>query len=115
MLNLRKHVYEVDENGFFVEMYLANVDEEGNILDEDKQGFVTVDYPSGLVKRKWNGIEWIEGATQEEIDEMTKVESLPPTDTEILGQQMTEREIEAMIQGQQLSDIEIRLLTLEVK
>lgn len=68
-----------------------------------------------LYNPKWDGEQWIESATQEEIDEMTKVEPSPPTDTEILGQQMTEREIEAMIQGQQLSDMEIRLLTLDVK
>lgn len=68
---MKKHVYEIDEMGFLKEVYLADVDSEGNILDEDKQGFITVDYPSGLWKRKWNGNEWVEGATQEEIDELT--------------------------------------------
>ncbi|WP_418302357.1 hypothetical protein [Lysinibacillus fusiformis] len=35
------------------------------------------------------------------------------TDTEILGQQMTEREIESMEQGQQITDLELRMLLIE--
>lgn len=96
MLNLRKHVYEVDENGFFVEMYLANVDEEGNILDEDKQGFVTVDYPSGLWKRKWTGTEWVEGESQSEKEERETqqlLESLNPSEQEL---SKAERELETI-------------------
>ena len=31
-----------------------------------------IPYQGGLIKEKWNGIEWVEGATQEEIDEATK-------------------------------------------
>ncbi|MFJ7731168.1 hypothetical protein ACIQXF_04665 [Lysinibacillus sp. NPDC097231] len=34
-------------------------------------------------------------------------------DTEILGQQMTEREIESMEQGQQITDLELRMLLIE--
>lgn len=35
----------------------------------------------------------------------------PPSETEILGQSVSEREIQEIIQGQQISDLEIRLLT----
>lgn len=83
---MKKHVYEIDERGFLKEVYLADVDSEGNILDEDKQGFITVDYPSGLWKRKWDGTEWIKGETEEEKAEREAqqlLESLKPTPSQI--------------------------------
>ncbi|MFF5816347.1 hypothetical protein [Lysinibacillus capsici] len=83
---MKKHVYEIDEMGFLKEVYLADVDSEGNILDEDKQGFITVDYPSGLWKRKWTGSEWIEGESEEEKAEREAqqlLESIKPSPTEI--------------------------------
>lgn len=55
-------------------------------------------------------IKW---KTQEEIDR-EKSKPIPLTDTEILGQQMTERELEAMEQGQQITDMEIRLMFVEM-
>ncbi|MFF2174977.1 hypothetical protein ACFVT8_00705 [Lysinibacillus sp. NPDC058147] len=42
-----------------------------------------------------------------------KSQFIKPTDTEILGQQMTEREIESMEQGQQITDLELRMLLIE--
>lgn len=86
MLNLRKHVYEVDLVGFLKEIYVANVDEYGAIIDEDKQGFITVDIPSGLFKHRWNGAEWVEGETAEERAERESqqlLESLKPSPEEI--------------------------------
>lgn len=74
-----KKVYEVDENGFLKEIYVANVDENGNVLDEDKKEFIDIEMPQGLYKPKWTGTEWVEGATQEEIDELTKPKQTPPT------------------------------------
>lgn len=68
---MKKQVYEVDEQGFLLEIHTADVDENGNIHDEDKQGFIVIDIPTGLWKKKWNGTEWIEGASQEEIDDIT--------------------------------------------
>lgn len=88
---MKKHVYEIDDKGFLKEIYLANVDSEGNILDEDKQGFITVDYPSGLWKRKWNGTEWIEGETEEEKAEREAqqlLESLKPSPSEIANAEL---------------------------
>lgn len=114
---MNRIVYSIDKNGFIIDYYVGQFDDDGRLMTDFPNAVIeTTPLPQpNFYKPKWKGTEWVEGATQEEIDEMTKVESLPPTDTEILGQQMTEREIEAMIQGQQLSDIEIRLLTLEVK
>lgn len=83
---MKKQVYEVDDNMYLKEIFVADIDEHGNILDEDKQGFITVDFPSNLFKPKWNGIEWVEGETEEEKAEREAqqlLESLKPSPTEI--------------------------------
>ena len=38
----------------------------------------------GLYKPKWDGDKWVEGATQEEIDELTKPQPQEPTELELL-------------------------------
>lgn len=76
---MKKQVYEIDGNGFLKEIYIVEVDGSGKILDEDKTHLISIDPPQGLYKAKWIGAKWIEGATQEEIDELTKVEPGPPT------------------------------------
>lgn len=72
------HAYKVDSQGYIVDNYVIG----GDIAVPD--GFITVQLPQPLLfyRPKWNGAEWIEGATQEEIDEITKGESLQPTETE---------------------------------
>ncbi|WP_025116245.1 hypothetical protein [Lysinibacillus fusiformis] len=86
MLNLHKHVYELDKNMYFKEIYLADIDEHGNIMDEEKQGFNTGDIPSGLFKPKWNGVQWVEGESEKEKSEREAqqlLESLKPSPSEI--------------------------------
>ena len=94
MVKLRKHIYEVDSDGYITEVFLGNFDESENLLNPVGD-FVTVDLPQPLMfyKPKWNGTEWVEGATQEEIDELTKVEPQPPTQTEILEQRLADLEL----------------------
>lgn len=72
-LEIRKQVYEIDEQRLLKNIHISSVDENGNILDADKQGFIVFDLPQPLLfyKPKWTGSEWSEGATQEELDEIT--------------------------------------------
>lgn len=65
----------IDENGFKV---------DSATTDGDAVNVITVPFPVDIVlhKPKWNDTNWIEGATQEEIDEITKVEPSPPTEEE---------------------------------
>lgn len=93
MIVLKKQVYEVDSDGFLIEIYVADVDGDGNIQDEDKKNCISVDPPHGLYKPKWSGSEWIEGATQEEIDELTKQQPVLPSQTEILEQRLSDVEV----------------------
>lgn len=78
----RKIVYQISDDGFIIERFPVSVNEHGEILDELEEGLniITVDIPqSTFHKACWNGLKWIEGATQEEIDELTKFEQSPPT------------------------------------
>lgn len=68
--------------------------------DEDVEFGLNTEPAQGLYKPKWSGDitedeegnitvgegEWIEGATQEEIDELTKPQPHEPTELEVLQQ-----------------------------
>ena len=99
---MKKFIYEIDSFGFIKEVHLGTFDSDGNLISHEGD-FVTVDLPQPLLfyKPKWNGAEWIEGATQEEIDEMTKVEPQPPTEMELLKQRLmaTENALAELILG----------------
>lgn len=63
---------------------------------------------------------WIEALTPEEIAERTAPQSLPPSEIDILGQQLVEKDIQILdlqqqndTLGQQLVAIDLRLLALE--
>lgn len=72
------YAYEIDSKGYIINNY----DIGGDVTVPD--GCITVQLPQPLpfYRSKWNGAEWIEGATLEEIDEITKVEPSPITETE---------------------------------
>lgn len=82
---MKKQVYEITENGFINDIYVATI-EDGNIIDEDKQGFITVDYPNNIFKPKWDGEKWVEGESiEEKTDRESKgiLELLKPSQNEI--------------------------------
>ena len=86
---MKKQIYEIDSNGFITENYVGEFDEVGNLINPIGN-FITTDLPQPLLfyKPKWNGTQWVEGATQEEIDELTKIEPSPPTETEMLKRRL---------------------------
>ena len=55
-------------------------------FDEDTEFGLEVEPSQGLYKPKWDGDKWVEGATQEEIDELTKPQPHEPTVEERLEQ-----------------------------
>ena len=77
--------HKIDLNGYMVFEELKVLSEgaevpEGYItepLPTDEQG-----YQLPFFKAKWTGDKWIEGASQEEINELTKFESSPPSQEE---------------------------------
>lgn len=102
---MQKEVYEIDENGIKKEVYLANLDNFGNIIDlvgfeitEVKGEIIKIDLPQPLpfIKPKWNGSEWVEGELEEEkeLREYNQyIESLKPSQQEI---QKAQLEIEVL-------------------
>ena len=74
--------YEVDSKGFIISEHVLDVgeDNDGTVTFEGKELIaVSIKETDVFFNPKWNGLEWIEGATQEEIDELMKVEPAPPT------------------------------------
>lgn len=51
----------IDENGFFV---------CDDFLDELTENAVETPCPDGFYKPKWDGTQWIEGLTEQEITEL---------------------------------------------
>ncbi|WP_252251312.1 hypothetical protein [Clostridium sp. VAP52] len=85
----------IDNNGFIIDL-CVNVKngelENFNLLDNMK---LVERYNKGIlfVKPKWNGEEWIEGATEQEIKEYEEKNKPKPkelTETEILQKQLLE-------------------------
>lgn len=74
-------VWHLDENKFF-----TGVSEFANEGDFNEVTMTTVPLLVGYVKPKFNGTEWVEGATVEEIqayDDEKLLESLIPTQEEV--------------------------------
>ena len=65
----------------------------GDFLRED-DAFVSahetiyIDDLPNMLKPKWDGEQWIETASQEEIDEMTKLQKPKPTEMDLLQAQV---------------------------
>ena len=74
-------------------MILRIIDKQTNLFirddftfDEETEIGLDVTPAQGLYKPKWDGDKWVEGATQEEIDELTKPQPHEPTVEERLEQ-----------------------------
>lgn len=81
---MQREVYEIDDKGYIVDNYVAEFEEGNMITDFGEKVMVTVSLPQPLYlfKPKFDGSKWVEGATQKEIDEATKVEPTPPSEEE---------------------------------
>ncbi len=80
---MKRQVYKIDENCYLQEILVKDFDEEGNCPEELAEDIIAVDPPNGLYSARWTGTEWIEGLTQEEIDEINNVPQ-EPTEVEML-------------------------------
>lgn len=92
--------YKIDEQGAYLDLVLLDthptleeMDDEGNSLIDPL--YISTPIPNDLyfgedIKPKWNFEEqkWVEGATQEEIDELTKPQPHEPTEIDLLHAQV---------------------------
>jgi len=94
-------VIKIDENGFLVEhVFWREIDGDDkniSVLVELIDGveiyeahpvsdYVSAEVPKGLFKPRWNGTEWVEDLSQEEIEEI-KNRPVEPNDIEKLKQE----------------------------
>lgn len=94
-------VYKIDSEGFYIEpIFLGE-------YDDIPSNCVNVEPPDGLFKLKFVDGEWIEGLTSQEIDDYINRPSAPSPE-EVMGQQITDSEIESMLQGQSVTELEIQ-------
>jgi hypothetical protein len=68
-------LYIIDNNGFYLGLNTPKAVEEQGLL------FVTIAPPTEFIKAKWNGTLWIEGATQQEIEQAFK--DATPTESQL--------------------------------
>lgn len=76
-----KQLFKIDENGFYIEPVILQNNEEPPAY--------TIEEPilNGFYSPKWNGVEWVEGLTQTEIN--TKLNAPKPlSETELLQEQI---------------------------
>lgn len=66
-----RKVLKIDDNGYFIEDVILENEE---ITPE---GCIEVECPQGFYKPRWDGSRWIEGLTQEEIEELKKIGMTP--------------------------------------
>lgn len=82
-----KQYRQIDEKGLFVADVLLEVtiiDNEGNFVpnipEENQKFFISADYHQyngGFYKPLWNGNEWVEGKSTEEIEEFKSERQQP--------------------------------------
>lgn len=65
---------------------------------------------------------WVEGLSQEEIDELTKPQPMNPSEMDKIGEQLVQRELEALelkqqneALGAQIVGLELRVLSMETQ
>lgn len=73
-----RQVYKVDADGYFINPVILQDGEPVPIDCTD------IELPHGLFRAKFIDAEWVEDATQEEIEELTKVPEQPPSEVELL-------------------------------
>ncbi|MBD7984401.1 hypothetical protein H9649_07410 [Sporosarcina sp. Sa2YVA2] len=83
-----RQVYEIDDEGFKVDTIPVVFNTDGNPVEELGERFIVSEPPHGLIKARWTGVEWIEGATQEEIEDIVKPHPVEPTEMELLEEKV---------------------------
>ena len=72
-----KKVLRIDSNGFFI----------GDVIIQDGEAIpadcIETQCPGGFYKPKWDGAKWVEGATQEEINNITNIVQTPSIEQRI--------------------------------
>lgn len=80
---MKQQVWRIDDNGFYTG--------ESYFVEEPSENEISEPIFVGYVKPKWNGLEWMEGATEQEIQEWQEEQRNQPkipSKDEILEQEL---------------------------
>lgn len=96
-------VWCVDENGFFTESIL---------VEEIKENMTEIPIIIGFYKAKWDGSKWIEGATNQEIQEWKdkNIVIVEPSEQEILNAQLLKENADMKAQLAEQQELTANLL-----
>lgn len=81
---MEKQVYKIDEIGYLKEIYVKEFDTQGKCTEDLAENIITFAPLQGLYRAKWNGTEWIEDMSQEEIDTLNNVIVEPTIDESLM-------------------------------
>ena len=73
-----KQYYKIDNEGYLIEIIVA---------EESPEGYISLDPINGLYKPKWTGTEWINGITKEEYEAELNNEN-EPSELDLLKEQV---------------------------
>ncbi|WP_100488544.1 hypothetical protein [Sporolactobacillus pectinivorans] len=108
-----KQIYQIDTNELFVAPVIFD---DSPVVTENEDGTTTSTVPqipndcvetappNGFYKPKWNGAEWLEGATQDYINSLHAAPS--PNNVELLQQQNAQLLLQSAQQAQTISDLQ---------
>ncbi|MBN1079257.1 hypothetical protein [Clostridium botulinum] len=83
----------IDSNGFVIEKCVLFIDNIPQYFEVTEDMQTLEMYKGDLIKPKWSGVEWVEGATEEELkewEEKNKPVEKEPTKEELLEKQLLE-------------------------
>jgi hypothetical protein len=83
-----RQVFKIDDDGFYVEPVIVYSNENGEY--EIPSDCIEIPVPEGLYKPKWNGSEWVEGLSQEEIEALKQQNQPQPSELDLLKQENAE-------------------------
>ena len=107
-----------DENGpcegTHEEVYYRKMQEGESLVYEPTPTGRTHAGTPGILKFRWNGTAWEEAATADEIAAWEAEHPAPeppgPTEEQVLGQMITDEQLERIAQGQEYTDLELAVL-----
>jgi hypothetical protein len=79
-----KQVFKIDDQGFYIEPVIVKDDEE---LEEN---LIETPIPEGFYRPRWNGNEWVEGLTNEEIEQLKQQHQPQLSEVDLLKQENEE-------------------------
>ena len=100
-------VWELDKDNFFTG--------ESYFVEEVLDNHVTEPLLVGYVKALWTGSEWTEGATESEIKEWEDSQATIEPELSEQDKKINSLEEELLISNVYITDMEIKLLELEMK